>query len=146
MKVKEVIDKCQALLDVESAKEDLLRCFNIIENELALDYLPLYTTHKCNSAVIKFDELEYNPVRIVSCNCDYKVYTDCIKSKDNITSIQYAYTPNTKNIHDECSYNEAVMNCLVYGTISEYLLTKMFYEESMRWTKKYKKEIETLML
>lgn len=145
MKVKEVIDKCEELLEVNGTKEDLLACFNVVENELALDYLPLYATHVCNSNIVNYAEFEYNPVRIVGCNCKFKIYPTHIEAKETITNIQYAYTPNNKELYDECSYSKDFLKCLAYGTISEYLTTQGFYEEAVLWNKKYKKEIELLM-
>ena len=45
---------------------------------------------------------------------------------------------------DECSYDEQFLNCIVYGMIAEFLCTQCFYEESIAWEKKYKKEISNL--
>ena len=146
MKVLEVIDKCEDLLEVNYTKEELLSCFNLVEKELALDYLPLYATHTCNSTVVSYDEFEYDPVRSVGCNCGYKMYPTYIESKEVITSIQYAYTPNKKELYDECSYSKEFAKCLSYGIVAEFLLTQGFYEESLLWQKKYKKEIELLMI
>lgn len=142
MKVKEVIDKCIELLDVDYTKEDLLECFNVIENELALDYLPLYHTHKCNSTKVYYTELEYNPVRIVSCNCKFKLYPEFITSKEVITEVVYSYTPNAKTMYDECSYDEKFLNCLTYGMITEYFIRQGFFEEAILWGRRYKNELQ----
>ena len=144
MKVKDVISKCEELLEVDCDRADLLNCFNLVEYTLALDYLPLYATHQCNSNDVYFTEFEYAPVRIVMCNCKFKIYPTHIESKDTITDVQYSYTPNKKELYDECSYNQEFLTCLAYGTVSEYLLEKGFYEEAAVWDKKYKKEIRKL--
>jgi hypothetical protein len=144
MKVKEIIDKCEELLEVKSTKEELLDCFNLVENELALSYLPLYATHYCDSNVVYYADFEYHPIRIVSCDGKFKLYPEYIESKEAITEIKYAYTPNQKDLYDECSYNDACVKCLVYGTVAEYLLSQCFYEEAALWHKKYKNEIEML--
>ncbi len=145
MRVKDIIDKCVVLLEIQSDKDDLLACFNVVEHELALDYLPLYERHKCNAKTVYYADFERNPVKIVSCNCGYKIYPTYIESKDTITEVTYAYTPNKKELYDECSYGDSMFNCLVLGTISEYLLTKRFYEEAAVWREKYQKEIKLLM-
>ena len=146
MKVIEVIDKCEELLEVHHNREDLLDCFNLVQNELALNYLPLYATHTCNSNVVFYDDFKHNPVRIVGCNCKFKIYPTYIESKDTIMSVQYAYTPDVQGLYDECHYGTDVLDCLVYGIIAEYLLSQGFYEMSAMWDKKYKKQIELLML
>lgn len=146
MKVIEVIDKCEKLLEVNSTTEDLLECFNLVENELALNYLPLYAIHQCHSKIVYFNEFEYAPVRIVMCNCKYKLHPTHMESKKEITNIQYSYTPNKKDLYDECSYDERALDCLTYGVVAEYLLNHMYFDEAALWHKKYKKEIELLML
>lgn len=145
MKVREVIDKCEELLQIETIREDLLSCFNLVENELALNYLPLYATHMCNSNIVYYTEFEYSPHRIVDCNCKFKIYPEYIESKDIITAIDYLYIPNKKELYDECSYKDEFLQCLTYGTISEYLLSQGFYEEAAIWSEKYKREIKLLM-
>ena len=144
MKVKEVISKCEDLLEVSYTKEDLLYCFNMVENELALDYLPLYATHRCNSRAVYYAEFEHQPVRIVGCNCGFKIYPEFIEGKADITEIKYSYIPHSKDLYDECSYDEKYLECLAYGTVSEYLCMQGFYEEAALWDKKYKKEIQEL--
>ena len=146
MKVKEVINKCEDLLEVSSTKEELLAAFNRVEQELALDYLPLYTTHLCNATIVHYDEFEYEPVRVVECNCRFKLYPTYIEAKETITEVQYAYLPHKKELYDECSYGENVLDCLVYGVISEYLTSQGFYEEGYAWQCKYKKAISILIL
>lgn len=146
MKVIDVISKCEDLLEVGYTRDNLLTCFNTIEQELALNYLPLYATHQCNSKVVYYNDFEYNPVRIVGCNCKFKLCLEYMESKNDITRIEYAYTPNTKKMYDECSYDESFSKCLSYGIIAEYLLSQGFYEESLLWDKKYKREVELLMI
>ena len=145
MKVIDVISKCEDLLEVGYTREALLDCFNEVERELALNYLPLYATHQCSSKVVYYSDFEYDPVRIVGCNCMFKLYPAYIESCDDITHIDYAYTPHCKELYDECSYNESFTKCLSYGVIAEYLLSQGFYEESLLWNNKYQKEIELLM-
>lgn len=142
MKVIEVIDKCEALLDVPFTREDLVKCFNVIEQELALDHFPLYATHQCNSKVVYFDEFEHAPVRIVMCDQKFKLHPTYMESKKEMHQIQYAYAPNTKELMDECSYGEEFIDCLVYGIITEYLRSQSFFEEAIVWDKKYKKAIQ----
>lgn len=144
MKVRSVIDKCEELLEVSYVRDDLLACFNLVENELSLDYFPLYATHSCNSHLVYYTEFEYNPVRVVSCDCKFKLYQEYIESKETITEVKYTYTPYSKGLGDECSYSEEYLDCLAYGTISEYLCSQGFYEESLLWDEKYKRQIKKM--
>lgn len=146
MNVIEVISKCEELLEVESTRESLLECFNIVENELAFEYFPLYATHICQSDTVYYTEFEYSPVRIVGCNCAFKLYPQYMQSKEIIKEIKYTYEPSNKSLRDECSYGDEFLLCLTYGIISEYLLSQGFYEEAAVWDNKYKKEIKFLMI
>ena len=54
MTVKEIIEKSAELLGVEltgESTENFVRCYNLIENELAIDYFPLRAVDK---VLIKF--------------------------------------------------------------------------------------------
>ena len=146
MKVREVIDRCTELLEVNSTREELLACYNLVESELALNYLPLYATHYCESQLVYYADFQYQPVRIVCCNCPFKIYPAYIESKDIITEIKYAYCPNKKDLFDDCSYNDVYVKCLTYGVVAEHLLSRGFYEEAALWNDKFKREIELLML
>lgn len=144
MKVKEVISKCEELLEVSYTRDDLLSCFNLVENELALDYLPLYAIHTCNDKVVYYADFDYLPARILGCNCEFKLYPEFLEGKEDVTEIKYTYIPRSKDLHDECSYDEKYLNCLAYGTVAEYLCSQGFYEESYLWDKKYKTQIQKL--
>lgn len=146
MNVKFVINKCIDALDVEYTKDELLNCFNLVENQMAMDYFPLYKTHQCDSKTVYYSEFEYNPIRIISCNCKFKVHEEYIESKDIINEIIYSYAPNKKDFSDECTYNIEFLDCYVYGIISEFLLRHMFYDEASYWNEKYKKEIKLLSI
>lgn len=141
MNVKFVIDKCIDLLEIEYTKEDLLRCFNLVEKEMAIDYFPLYKTDLTNNKRVYYSELDYNPVRIVSCNCKFKMNKEYIESKDVIKEVVYSYIPNDKGFYDECSYGMEFLKCYIYGVISEFLLQNHFYEEAAFWSKKFKRVI-----
>ena len=82
MTVKEIIlaaagelglnEKVQAYLDGASENgkaetEKLLHCFNLVENELALDYLPLYAEEEIEniSGAVYYSEFSKRVVRIL---------------------------------------------------------------------------------
>ena len=141
-----MINKCEDLLCVDYTREDLLHCYNIIEQDLALNYDPLYETHRCDTKVIYFTDLKYKPARIISCNGKFKIYPTYIESEENIKEVIYSYIPNTKKLTDDSSYNSSVLNCLAYGIMAEFMLLHGFYEEAMPWHNRYQQEIKMLMI
>ena len=67
-----IVDKIQECLDYNTTegKEDLdllITCFNVVENELALDYLPLYQEEEMQSLTgkINYAMLKRTAVRIL---------------------------------------------------------------------------------
>lgn len=144
MKVKSVINKCKELLEIDADNDALLRCYNFIEQEMALDHFPLYAMHQCDSKRVYYSDLEHNSARIVKCNCPVKFYPEYVQAKENIKEIVYTYIPKPQDLYGDCVYGQDFFDCLVYGTMSEYLISKGFYEESIRWTEKYRDTIKLL--
>ncbi len=144
MNVKFVINKCIDLLEVEYTTEELLRCFNLVETEMATDYFPLYKIQYVNSKKVYYAELDYHPIRIISCNCKFKLYKEYMESKDVIKEVIYSYAPDDKGCYDECAYGFEFLNCYIYGIMSEFLISQGFFEESIRWINKYHDAIKSL--
>lgn len=130
--------------------ENLLRCFNLVENELALDYFPL-TTEACvetQTGAVYFDELPLAPVRITKvCDawgneCAYKLFPDYIKTQAGKITVQYSYLPTNKGLDESTDFSLFVSARLfAYGMASEYALSCGRFEEASVWDKKYKDAI-----
>ena len=94
--------------DGEVVAEMLLDCFNIVENELALDYFPMYAEEKMLAVNEKlfYKDFSKSPVRIVKvCNQDgeeiaYGIYADHLKVPSGLLTVTYAYTPNKKKMNE----------------------------------------------
>jgi hypothetical protein len=127
--------------------ETLLMCFNLVENEVALDYLPL----KCedviegNTGVIEYQDLSRKAVRVIGVTDEYgnaapfRLFPKYLKTQPGKVKILYTYTPTEKGITDDCDYDiRASLRLFTYGTLAEYYLAAGFFEESEAWDKKYK--------
>ena len=137
-------------LQGEAEVENLLRCFNLVENELALDYFPL-STEECvdtQTGVVYFDELRLAPVRITKVTdawgneCPYKLFPDYIKTQAGKMTVQYIYLPAKKGLEESTDFSLFVSARLfAYGMASEYALSCGRFEEASVWDKKYKDAI-----
>ncbi len=125
----------------------LLRCFNFIENEVALDYLPLVAedTLYSETGKVEYSALSRSAVRILSVkdgNDDklkYKLFPDFLQTQSGEITIKYTYTPSEKTLSDIAEFNLAVSLRLVsYGVAAEYCFSVGLYEEGESWNKKYK--------
>lgn len=129
----------------------LTQCFNIVENELALDYLPLYAEDEVCSETgkIEFSELARSAVRILRVedawgnSLPFKLFPSYLVTQPQTVKIRYTYTPQEKDITGESDYTLfASERLFAYGIAAEYCIAMGLYEESAVWDKKYKEGIE----
>lgn len=130
--------------------EALLRCYNNVENELALDYLPLYAEEELETetGVIRYGELSKPVVRILKVtdawgnDSAFKLFPEYLKTQAGRVLVRYAYTPTEKSFGDECEFHTLVsLRLFVYGVVAEFCLLGGRYEESAVWDRKYKEAI-----
>ena len=133
--------------------ELLLKCFQLVENELALDYIPLSAEDEIYSATghIKFETLSRSAVRIVSVtdasgnDADFKLYADHLVTQVGKVKITYTYTPKQKTLNDQSDFKLYVSPRLIgYGIAVEYSLVCGMFEEAAVWDRKYKEAIEAV--
>lgn len=132
--------------------ERLLTCYNLVENELALDYFTLEKSEiVMSNGQVKFSQLENAPVKIISVTdaennpYEFALYADYLQTVKGAVRITYAYTPNKKTIDDDCDFTKEVSSRLMsYGIAAEYALAVGSFEEAALWDKKYKDAIAVL--
>lgn len=131
--------------------ERLLECFNLVENELALDYLPLYAedVFETKTGRLEFAAFKFAPVRIVRVmnqegeSVRFSVFPEYVKTEVGKWTVRYTYTPETKLIGGESDYVLQVsQRLLVYGVLAEYCLGEGMFEEATIWDKKYKEAVK----
>ena len=162
MTVKEVIITAAGLLELEEkvtafiggnadvgAEETaaLVRCFNLVENEVALDYFPLIAeeTIKTDTGRVAYKDLGKAAVRILGVKTevgnaiDYKLYPEYLSAQPGILVIGYTYTPEKKTLEGTSDFQLVVSErLLAYGVAAEYCFATGYYEEGEAWNKKYK--------
>ena len=128
----------------------LLECFNRIENELALEYLPLIAEEKVNSVtgVIFYSDLAYPATRILQVEAGdgsqakYKLFPDRLETQAGQVKISYTYAPSEKTMEGEGEYTFAVASKLfLYGMVAEYFLSAGELENASAWDKKYREAL-----
>ena len=138
-------------LDAQADVENLLRCFQLVENELALDYLPLHAEEEIQTqtGAIFFDEFTRAPVRILRVcdeggkSCTFKLFPEYVKTQSGKVKVTYTYAPNEKTLDGESDYKaQASVRLFAYGIAAEYALASGMFEDASVWDKKYKDAIE----
>jgi hypothetical protein len=134
----------------EAEAHELLRCFNLVENELALDYLPLYAEDEIvtDTGVVYFSELAKRPVRVVEVrdgqgnDLSFRLYPEYLKTAVGKIVVRYAYVPEEKGFQEESDFALfASVRLFAYGMACEYLTVNGDFEEAGVWDKKYKEAI-----
>lgn len=129
----------------------LLQCYNVVENELALDYLPLTAEDEMQTqtGVVEFSALSRSAVRILRVTdgngvaVKYRLFPQYVKAQPGTLKIAYIYSPTEKTLEDGCECAAAVsMRMIAYGMAAEYCMNIGLYEEADAWDKKYKGAIE----
>ena len=127
----------------------LLRCYNIVENEIALDYFPLINTERLNvsGGKITFTQFSYTPVEIkkVTNTSDmgvpfsvYSAYLEVPKGYSAV-NVTYSYVPEKKELGGETAFTERISaRLLAFGVVSEYCLATGRYEEGKLWGERYR--------
>ncbi len=125
----------------------LLECFNRVENELALDYLPLIVEEKMSSVsgCIAYNDFGRSVVRVIKVEDEwgnslpFRLYANYLKTEAGKVNVSYTYTPEEKQIEEETDFTLFVSERLfVYGIAHEYCLASGLYEDAAIWDKKYK--------
>lgn len=132
--------------------ELLLTCFNIVENELALDYFPLIAedTLETEQGNVPFSSLENSAVRVIKVTDEwgnsaaFQLFPTYLKTQPGKVCVKYTYTPVNKTKDDESDFCSAVSARLIaYGMAAEYTMAMGVFEDSAMWDKKYKDGIRT---
>lgn len=136
--------------DKEAEAEALLRCFNLVENELALDYLPLTAEESVatETGSVFYSDLKRAAVRILEVRdkwgneVEFKLYPEYLKTQPGEWNIRYSYTPAEKGMDGESDFVLlASVRMFAYGMAAEYSLAAGLFEEAAVWDKKYKDAI-----
>ena len=157
MRVSEVIELSALLLDIELTEEVkpiLVRCYNLIEHELATDYFPILEVDKFFNVDDKiyykdFSRKGYMIKGVQDFRGD-KVnyvlrleYLELQKNYDGGTFfVKYYYLPEDKELYSNSTYGAEYISILKYGIAAEYCLMQGNFEQAKIYSDKYKERIK----
>lgn len=133
--------------------ETLLKIFNIVENELALDYLPLIAEDVVSTTTgqVDFSKLSKSAVRILSVkdkdgkSVKYDLFTQYLVAQSGELTIRYTYTPTPKGLYGEAEYKlYASCRMIAYGIVTQYYYVNGMFDEGEIWNKKYREAIAAI--
>lgn len=136
----------------ENAESDqevalLVRCFNLVESEIALDYFPLTASEEVvpTGTTVEFAALKNEPVQIVSVKdpsdmgMPFSVTGQSIVLKRSAprVTVKYMYAPSQKGLGEESELGTVSARLMALGVASEYLLACGRYEEAAAFEARY---------
>lgn len=168
MKVKSVLSQAAANLgreDLVAQIEDcaseptgdlaaLLRCFNLVENEIALDYFPLKREELLCAphGTVPFRRFRFAPLSVVKVeDCagrtlPFELKAACLflpgYCARGRVRVVYTYSPVEKCFFGESSFGGRISaRLLSFGVASEFCLARGQYAEAATWEKKYREAL-----
>lgn len=134
------------LAEQERDAKTLLQCYNLTENELALDYLPLRRTQEfVSEGELSYAEFEKPPVEILSVRDasgkkhSFELDADGVKVPAGALAVEYSYRPAVKTGEEEAEFNcKGDGRLLALGTACEFALFSGMMEEASLLDKRYR--------
>ena len=143
--------------DLDIDGEDLevwLKCYNLVEQELATDYFPILEIDKFFHIdnKIYYKDFYRSPYLIRGIQdfrgdkVDYTLVTDGILIKKNYDGgtffVKYYYLPEEKGLYSTCTYGADYIHIVKYGVAAEYCLATGNYDLAKIYIDKYKERIK----
>lgn len=140
--------------DVEKEINLLIRCFNLVYNEIATDYFPLikmeeievskgfFNLNRLENRFYKFVKLEDK--NSVSINC--KIYDNILYAKDGKFKLIYGYIPNKVGLNDEIINFNGKLDERIFalGLNKEYCFIGGLYEEAKSYKTKFEEGLKSI--
>jgi hypothetical protein len=145
----------EADLDKENRDRDLwLKCYNLVEQELATDYFPILEVDKFFHVEDKiyFKDFTRKPYLIRGIQdfrgdkVAYNINPEYIELKKNYDGgtffVKYYYIPEEKELYSTCTYGAEYISILKYGVAAEVCLQQGNFELAKIYNDKYKERIK----
>ena len=135
----------------EGEAETLLHCFNVIENEIALDDYPLTKTEKLlfENGILPYSAFERRPIDVTAVRSGgvrvrFSLTIDGVRCDCNEAEVTYTYAPTVKTITDESEHGEKISaRLMAFGVVSEYCFIKGRTEEGKMWGLRYREALRS---
>lgn len=130
-----------------------VRCYNLVETQIATDYAPLVReeTVVSENGKIAYEKLSRSPAFIIGAfdsfgqKVSIRVFPTYFAVANGSYTVRYAALPTEKTIEDECEFAQGItLRTVAYGIAAEYCVQNGLYAECAVWEKKYKDALAEL--
>ena len=134
----------------EQKVESMVRCFNLVLQEIASDYIPFLIKEEIDveNSILNFSNLNKSVVNVYEIknrfgmNLKFKLFPNYVEIEGKAKSIVYSFLPDEKGLNDEaelcCGITPRV---LAYGIASEYFLIEGIGEDAEIWEERFKESL-----
>lgn len=135
----------------------LVRCYNLVENELSVDYLPLKAEEvlEAEEHMVAWSSFSYAPAGVRSVlrmggETAFEprkegLYLPSVAS--GRVRVRYCYSPEPKGIDDEGELGGRVTaRLLSFGVAREFCLSRGMFEEAKLWDSRYQDAVRAVGL
>lgn len=128
----------------------LLYCFNAVESEIAVNYIPLTESKELESATGQYFLflLDHVPSKIIRVTAggkevEYELYPEYITTAEKAVVIEYEYHPSKKTMDDSSDYGAEIgERAFACGVAAEYCLINGETDAADIWEKKYRQAVD----
>ncbi len=130
--------------------ESLLLCFNLVNQEIASDYLPFLTKEnvEVKGDTIAFSDLSKRVINIYEVkdkfgfNLHFRIMSKYIKTNCKAKSVVYSFLPEKMQLEDEIEFfNGLSARIYAYGVASEFLLVSGVSSDAEIWEERFKESL-----
>lgn len=129
--------------------EHMLRCLNLVVNEIASDYIPLLFKETVfpTGGQILLSSLTKNPIDILrvedrfGIRVNYKLFPDYLETIDGEVKILYSYEPTEATALSQTLENFSQKigeRVIAYGVAMEYCFICGLHDDASIWEKRFK--------
>ena len=133
--------------------DEMLLCFNMVNQEIASDYLPFLTKETIDATRGMFlsSELSKKVINIYEVkdkfgfNLNFKVISNCVETRKSAKTVVYSFLPEKMEMEDEVEFfNGLSARVYAYGVASEFLLVGGLSGDAEIWEERYKESLFVL--
>lgn len=133
-------------------KDSLVNCFNLINNEIASEYLPYLKSETFIPTAFKvsFDDFSKDLIEIISVkdkngrNLKYKKFDSYIVVFAKEVEIVYSYKPDNMTLSS--SFDSLLPErVFAYGVAREFYFTQTLFDDADIWESRFKNSLQVLV-
>ncbi len=150
-------DLAQALKQKASLDEDkqtllskLIKCFNLVRNEIVSEYMPIVKMERilANEGKIYFDQFDGKVIDILSVkdrfgnSVKYKIFDGYMTVERPDVFVYYNSSVDELGIDDQF-YSTISERVYAYGVVREYYFIQTLYDDAKVWDERFKASLQT---